>query len=139
MVMFGVVPPLDEIGNVPVTFVTVPFPLPVPAPIAVLKSAALNALTVLSTLNLGKVIAEGLVKVNIDCPIVVPPKSLRIPSAALWLTVLSALYRKKDIAPKSGNKNVFAPRTVAPKLVLAAEADVAPVPPFNIGKVPVVV
>ena len=46
--------------------VTVPFPFPVPAPIAVLKSLADRALTVLSALNLGNVIADGLAKVNID-------------------------------------------------------------------------
>ena len=57
-----------------VTLVTVPLPLPTPAPMAVRKSVADKAETLLSTLNLGKVIAEGLVKVNIDCPIVVPPK-----------------------------------------------------------------
>ena len=46
----------------------------VPAPMALLKEAADNAVTVLSALNRGNVIAEGLIKVNIDCPIVVPPK-----------------------------------------------------------------
>ncbi len=46
----------------------------VPAPIALLKEAAFKAEILLSALNLGKVIAEGLVKVNIFCPIVVPPK-----------------------------------------------------------------
>jgi hypothetical protein len=49
----------------------------VPAPIALRKLAAVKAETVLSTLNLGKVIAEGLVKVNIDCPMVVPPRLVR--------------------------------------------------------------
>ena len=92
MVIFGVVPPLDEIGRDPVTLVTVPFPLPVPAPIAVLKLAASKALTVLSALNLGKVMAEGLVIVN-----------------------------------------KLEPKVFAPKAVLAAEADVAPVPPLAMG------
>jgi hypothetical protein len=53
----------------------------VPPPIALLNDAADNAVTLLSALNCGKVIAEGLVKVNIDCPIVVPPK-LVLPVAA---------------------------------------------------------
>ena len=46
----------------------------VPAPMALRNEAADNAETVLSALNCGKVMAEGFVKVNIDCPIVVPPK-----------------------------------------------------------------
>ena len=53
----------------------------VPPPMAVRKLAADKAVTELSALNCGKVIAEGLVKVNIDCPIVVPPK-LVLPVAA---------------------------------------------------------
>ena len=53
----------------------------VPAPMSLLKLAALLASTVLSALKRGKVMAEGLVKVNIDCPIVVPPK-LVLPVAA---------------------------------------------------------
>jgi hypothetical protein len=48
-----------------------------PAPIALLKLAAVKAETVLSALNRGKVIAEGFVKVNIDCPMVVPPRLVR--------------------------------------------------------------
>ena len=95
VVPVATVKPFGLVGLI-LTLVTVPFPFPVPAPIAVLKLAASKALTVLSALNRGNVMAEGLVNVNIDCPIVVPPK-----------------------------------------LDLAAEADVAPVPPFNIGKVPV--
>jgi len=54
-----------------VTFVTVP------APMSLLKLAALLASTVLSALKRGKVMAEGFVKVNIDCPMVVPPKLVR--------------------------------------------------------------
>ena len=46
----------------------------VPALIALRKVAADKADTELSALNLGKVMADGLVKVNIDCPIVLPPK-----------------------------------------------------------------
>ena len=53
----------------------------VPAPMELRKVAAVKADIVLSALNLGKVIADGLVKVNIDCPIVLPPK-LVLPVAA---------------------------------------------------------
>ena len=49
----------------------------VPAPMAALKLVEVNTLTVLSALKRGKVIAEGFVKVNIFCPIVVPPKLVR--------------------------------------------------------------
>ena len=69
----------------------------VPAPIAVRKLAADNAVTELSALNLGKVIAEGLVKVNIDCPIVVPPK-LVLPVAAI----------KSVLPPSHFNLSVYA-------------------------------
>jgi hypothetical protein len=68
----GVVPPDEATGDVPVTLVTVPFP--VPAPIAVLKSAAFNADTVLSALKRGKVIALGLVRVKRLLPTVVAPR-----------------------------------------------------------------
>ena len=68
-----IVPPVKP---VPVaTLVTVPDP--VPAPIAVRKSAADNAETVLSALNLGKVIALGLVIVNRLPPRVVAPRLVR--------------------------------------------------------------
>ena len=80
-------------GTVADTLVTVP--LPVPAPIAVLKFVASKAVTVLSALNRGKVIALGLVSVN-----------------------------------------KLLPTVVAPKLVLAAGAVVAPVPPLAIANVP---
>ena len=48
-----------------------------PAPMAFLNEAADNVVTLLSALNCGYVMAEGFVKVNIDCPIVVPPKLVR--------------------------------------------------------------
>jgi hypothetical protein len=64
--------------GVPAAAVTV---VTVPAAMAVRKLAADNAVTELSALNLGKVMAEGFVKVNIDCPTVVPPK-LVLPVAA---------------------------------------------------------
>ena len=48
-----------------------------PAPIALRKLTAVKAETLLSALNRGKVIAEGFVKVNIDCPMVVPPRLVR--------------------------------------------------------------
>jgi hypothetical protein len=55
------VPLKDKPATVPVplTLVTVPVPPPVPAPIAVLKSVALRALTVLSALTLKNVILPG--------------------------------------------------------------------------------
>jgi hypothetical protein len=53
----------------------------VPAPISLRKLTAVLASTVLSALKRGKVMAEGFVKVNIDCPMVVPPK-LVLPVAA---------------------------------------------------------
>ena len=49
---------------------------------AVLKLAAVKADTVLFALNLGNDIALGLVRVNILCPMVVPPR-LVLPVAAL--------------------------------------------------------
>ena len=65
VVPVATVKPFGLVGLI-LTLVTVPFELLVPAPIAVLKVAASKALTVLSALNLGNVIADGLVKVNID-------------------------------------------------------------------------
>ena len=61
-----IVPPV--IGEVVAIEVTVP------EPIAVLKSASVKAVTVLSALNLGNVIAEGFTKVNKFSPTVVAPK-----------------------------------------------------------------
>jgi hypothetical protein len=58
-VMLGVVPPEEAKGAEAVTEVTVP--APEPAPIAVRKSAAFKADTVLSALNLGNVTALGFV------------------------------------------------------------------------------
>ena len=49
----------------------------VPAPMALRNEAADNAETLLSALNCGKVMADGFVKVNIDCPMVVPPRLVR--------------------------------------------------------------
>jgi hypothetical protein len=69
----------------------------VPPPIAVLNDAADNAVTLLSALNCGKVMAEGLVKVNIDCPTVVPPK-LVLPVAAT----------KSVLPPSHFNLSVYA-------------------------------
>lgn len=59
---------------VPPTLVTVPTVLEVPAPIAVLKSAADNELTVLFALKRGKVIALGLLKLIRLEPMVVGTK-----------------------------------------------------------------
>ena len=77
------------------TLVTVPLLLPVPAPMAVLKSEAFNAVTVLSAFTLRKVMADGL-----------------------------------------DNVNILFPTVVAPKLVRAVDAEVAPVPPYPKPKVP---
>ena len=61
------------VNPVPVAiFVTLP--LPVPAPMAVLKDEASNALTVLSSFILMKVIADGLVSVKRLLPTVVAPR-----------------------------------------------------------------
>jgi hypothetical protein len=86
---------VKKVGTVIATEVTLP--APDPAPIAVLKSAAFNALTVLSALNRGKVIALGFVNVN-----------------------------------------TLPPTVVAPRLVLAIPADVAPVPPLATGTTPLI-
>lgn len=67
--------------TVPVPETEVTVPTPEPAPIAVRKSAAFSALTVLSALNLGNVTADGLVKVNRLPPIVVAPRLVRAPDA----------------------------------------------------------
>jgi len=67
---------------VPATEVTVPAAELVPAPIAVRKDAASNALTVLSALKRGKVMAEGLTSVKTLAPTVVAPRFVarRLPS-----------------------------------------------------------
>ena len=75
-----IVPPVKY--EPPATLVTVPVVELVPAPIAVLKVAASSALTVLSALNLGNVIADGFVKVNIFPPTVVAPNDV-LPVAAV--------------------------------------------------------
>ena len=68
---------------VPLTEVTVP--VPVPTPMAVRKSAALKAETVLSALNRGNVTALGLVRVNMLPPIVVAPRLVRASPAVVAL------------------------------------------------------
>jgi hypothetical protein len=67
----------NPVGTDISTLVTVPVVLEVPAPIAVLKSDALRALTVLSALRRTKVTAEGLVRVNRLLPTVVAPRLVR--------------------------------------------------------------
>jgi len=74
-----VVPDATETGDVPVTEVIVP--PPVPAPMAARKSAAFNAETVLSALKRGKVITLGFGIVNILPPKVVAPRLIRAPAA----------------------------------------------------------
>jgi len=78
-VIFGVVPPEEAKGDEAVTEVTVPEPAP--APIAVRKSAALKAETVLSALKRGNVTALGSVIVNRFAPSVVAPRLVRAPDA----------------------------------------------------------
>ena len=79
--MAGVVPPEEATGEVPVTEVTVP--LPVPAPIAVLNVAASRVDTVLSALMRTKVIALGLVRVKKFDPTVVAPRFVRAVAAVV--------------------------------------------------------
>jgi hypothetical protein len=73
--MTGAVPPLDATGEVAVTPVTVP--LPVPAPIAVRKLAASSVEIVLSAFILGNVTADGFVSVKRLLPTVVAPRLVR--------------------------------------------------------------
>ena len=78
-VMFGVAPPDEAKGAEAVTEVTEP--VPEPAPIAVRKSAAFKADTVLSALNCGNVTALGFVMVKRFAPSVVAPRLVRAPEA----------------------------------------------------------
>lgn len=81
-----IVPPVSVMPlTVPevATDVTVPVVLDVPAPIAVRKVAASSALMVLSALNRGNVIADGLVSVNILPPTVVAPRFVLAPAAVV--------------------------------------------------------
>ena len=74
LVVMGV-PAIDKpVGTVIATDVTVPVVEDVPAPIAERNVAASSALTVLSALNLGNVIADGFVSVNMLPPNVVAPR-----------------------------------------------------------------
>jgi hypothetical protein len=88
IVMAGVGDAIDQVAVTPLfavaveTLVTVPDVDEVPAPIAVRKSDAERALTVLSALNWGNVIADGLVNVNILLPRVVAPNDV-LPVAAV--------------------------------------------------------
>ena len=79
---------------VPETLVTVPVVELVPAPIAVLKSVALSADTVLSALKRGKVIALGFAKVNRLPPTVVAPSVVRaVPAASSSISDRPKLVR----------------------------------------------
>lgn len=66
---------VNPVGTVMATLVTEPDP--VPAPMAVLNVAASNALTELSALMRGNVMADGLVSVKKFWPTVVPPRDVR--------------------------------------------------------------
>ena len=74
---------VPEVPVVKPTLVTVPVVLEVPAPMAVLKSEADKAVTVLFALNRGKVIAPGSVSVNKLFPMVVAPKLVLAPAAVV--------------------------------------------------------
>jgi len=127
---------VKKVGTDIATEVTLP--APDPAPIAVLNEAASNALTVLSTLNLGKVIALGFVNVYTFPPTVVAPIAVLNEAASNALTVLSALNRGKVIALGFVNVYTFPPTVVAPRLVLAVAAKDAPVPPLATGTTPLI-
>ena len=133
----GVVVPVatEIIPPVNPTEVTVPFP--VPAPISVLKSAALLAVTVLSAFTRKNVIAPGFVKVNKLEPTVVAPISVLKFAAVCAVTVLSAFILRNLIALGLVRVKRLEPTVVAPKFVLAFGAVVAPVPPLPIATVPV--
>ena len=105
-----------------VTDVTVPVAELVPAPIAVRKVAASKALTVLSALNLGKVIAEGFAIENKLLPKVVAPKLVRCVAALSVVIVFVPDILRKLIADGLVRVNKLLPTVVAPKLVLEVAA-----------------
>jgi hypothetical protein len=126
--VIGVPDTLKPVGTVIATLVTVPVALLLPAPIAVLKSAALNALTLLSAFSRKNDIAEGLVSVKSACPAVVPPIAVLNVLAVKAVTVLSALKRGNVIAEGLVSVNMLCPMVVPPKLLrpVAAFNSVAP-------------
>ena len=69
------------------------------APIAVLKSASLNAETVLSAFNLGNVTALGLVNVNKLAPTVVAPNPVLAPLAVVEPVPPLDIARVEDKPP----------------------------------------
>jgi hypothetical protein len=73
------------------------------------------------------------VPVVLDVP---APMAVRNESASSDETVLSALNLGNAIAATFASVYKFPPRVVAPRLVLAAAAVVAPVPPLAIATVP---
>ena len=78
------------------------------------------------------------VATDVTVPLPVPaPIAVRNDAASNVDTVLSALNLGNAIAATFGTVNTFAPRVVAPRLVLAPAAAVAPVPPFATATVPV--
>ena len=123
--MIVTIPPVKE------TLVTVP--LPVPAPIAVRKAASVRADTVLSALNRGNVIADGLVNVKTLPPTVVAPRAVRAKAAVLDPVPPCAMLRGV-VRPVSEVISPLAPETAALSAVRAAEAVFPPVPPEATGR-----
>jgi hypothetical protein len=122
-----------NVGTDIATEVTVPVVELVPAPIAVRKSVAFRAETVLSALNLGNVIALGLVSVKTLPPTVVAPRAVRAKAAVLDpvppCAMLSAV-----VNPLSEVISLLAPRTAALNEARAKAAVLAPVPPEATGR-----
>lgn len=138
------------------TEVTVPVVELVPAPIALRKVAASKAETVLFALKRGKVIASGLVRVNMLPPTVVAPRLVRAPDSVVAFVPPLATGNIPEtcvvrLTPESAPPRVSEPDVVtvpvrvrpftvpvpateftvpAPRLVRAVGASTAPVPPL---------
>jgi hypothetical protein len=106
---------VKKVGTDIATEVTLP--APDPAPIAVLKSAAFKAETVLSALNLGKVIALGFVNVYTFPPTVVAPRLVLAVAAEdapvpPLATGTTPLIEAGVIATKSGVAKLLSQATI---------------------------
>lgn len=145
-----------NVGTVIPTEVTVPTVELVPAPIAVRKSEAFKAETVLFALKRGNVTASGLVRINILPPTVVAPSSVRAPEAVVAFVPPLAIgsvpetcvvrLTPESVPPRVSEPDVVTvpvsvrPLTVpvppteftvpAPRLDRAVGASTAPVPPL---------